>query len=108
MDIAYHDPIKGMVTRRDDNGLFSAQGLIESEYGWLHHVRDPATNRSYGCQPLPRFKERWIALMERGGCNFHKKIENAATKSNASAVIIYNDESSANNIVMKHRGECPI
>ena len=94
VNITYKDPeTQQMRTDREDMGLYSISSRLESEWGMVVHVRT-SDNRTHGCTPPTNVppKERWIALVERGHCKFHKKIFNAAVVKNASAVAIYNHE----------------
>lgn len=74
---------------------------IAPVYGVLIHVRSKGSNEPTACVPplitkstpdrtLP-VSEPWIALIKRGDCEFGVKVKNAID-SNASAVLVYNNE----------------
>lgn len=61
-----------------------------------------------GCCPythfvIPSKTTQWIALLQRGKCTFRDKILKAAT-FNASAVLIYNNNSREDTVTMAHEG----
>ncbi|XP_053154482.1 E3 ubiquitin-protein ligase RNF130 isoform X2 [Hemicordylus capensis] len=61
-----------------------------------------------GCDPRTRFQvppntKQWIALLQRGNCTFRQKILRAAFH-NASAVVIYNNVSGEEPVLMTHQG----
>lgn len=77
-------------------------GYIGSASGLIVHVRSESNLSDHsGCRmplrdsvgngKLP--SEPWIALIKRGSCNFEVKVDNAY-KSNAVAVLVYNDRDS--------------
>ena len=77
-------------------------GLHSPKYGskgWLYTLIENNVN---GCKEfnVNVDKSPWIALIERGVCNFKEKIRNAY-KHNASAVIIY-DNRDGKEIIMSH------
>ncbi|XP_074651941.1 RING finger protein 150-like [Tubulanus polymorphus] len=106
INITWHDSQTGKITyhvRKD--GIFGTNGKLADDYGMLVHVRNG--NKSDGCTPPSNIPSsgRWIALIERGDCRFHVKINNAAKIANASAVIIYDnvtDHSLHNPTIMEH------
>ncbi|XP_053154485.1 E3 ubiquitin-protein ligase RNF130 isoform X5 [Hemicordylus capensis] len=60
-----------------------------------------------GCDPRTRFQvppntKQWIALLQRGNCTFRQKILRAAFH-NASAVVIYNNVSGEEPVLMTHQ-----
>ncbi|KAM9311307.1 E3 ubiquitin-protein ligase RNF130 [Gastrophryne carolinensis] len=61
-----------------------------------------------GCEPHIRFPvppntKHWIALLQRGNCTFKEKILRAASH-NATAVVIYNNNSIEEAVTMTHAG----
>ncbi len=70
------------------------------------HVRT-SDDQTHGCTPFVNVpaKEKWIALISRGGCKFTKKIFHAAVLHNASAVVIYNNQPGDSLLTMDHEGE---
>ncbi|XP_071425169.1 E3 ubiquitin-protein ligase RNF128 isoform X2 [Pithys albifrons albifrons] len=77
--------------------LLTAQGLVGI----------PASDNQYACDRNTEFtvtREPWIALIERGSCNFTEKIQ-VATRRGATAAVIYNSQDKGNKpLVMLHRG----
>ncbi|NWR84422.1 RN128 ligase, partial [Furnarius figulus] len=75
----------------------SAQGLVGI----------PSSGNHYACDRNTEFTvtgEPWIALIERGNCNFTEKIQVAARRG-ATAAVIYNSQDKGNKpLVMLHRG----
>ena len=78
--------------------------------GKLIHVtsvsrKDRTKTNHYGCEKysikLPTVK--WIALVERGECDFTDKLRTATVLHKASALIIYDNETSKNTF-MRHKG----
>ena len=86
----------------DDKGIFGAHSPIKSARGWLFTL---AENNVNGCKEFSIRVDKlpWIALIERGECNFESKIKNAY-KDNATAVIIYDDKVADNTVMMSHEG----
>ncbi|KAL9973545.1 hypothetical protein ACROYT_G020016 [Oculina patagonica] len=68
--------------------------------GWLYTLVENNVN---GCKEfnVEVDKTPWIALIERGVCNFKEKISNAY-KHNATAVIIYDHKDNKDEIIMSH------
>lgn len=100
INITYYDHITGhMHTEKTETGKFG-EAHVGVSNGVLIHVK--SGNDNSGCtlpfqnarlsELLPA-NEPWIALVKRGGCNFQVKVDNAY-RSNASAVIVYNDRES--------------
>lgn len=63
--------------------------------GQLVHLKLLVPNKTdYGCSEIDKDKVPssgpWVALVQRGECNFNQKLYYAAKRSNASAVIVYN------------------
>ena len=106
INITYRSvPSGNDITESGEMGRYGTSSRLEEEYGWVIHVRT-ANNETHGCSPpinFPLDGRRWIALIERGSCKFHKKIENAAA-SNATAVVIYNSVD-ADLVTMEHNGK---
>jgi hypothetical protein len=77
------------------------ESYVGPAYGVLIHVRSVGTDEPTACTlPLITYStsdgrlpvsEAWIALIKRGQCEFGVKVMNAL-RSNASAVIVYNDK----------------
>lgn len=53
--------------------------------------------------PVPPNTKHWIALLQRGNCTFKEKILRAASH-NATAVVIYNNNSNEDTVTMTHPG----
>ena len=108
VNITYKDPITGeQRTEKREIGRYGTTSRMDSEYGWVVHVRTE-DNKTHGCTPpinVPKSKYKWVALVERGSCKFHKKIQNAAMVRNASAVVIYNHKETDDLLTMDHNGE---
>ncbi|ELT91821.1 hypothetical protein CAPTEDRAFT_218403 [Capitella teleta] len=72
--------------------------------GWGVHTRTRAGER-HACDvlhPDVPMDQPWVAFVERGGCPFDVKIRNAGLLANASAVVVYNDDSNRTMAVMTH------
>ncbi|KAF4523085.1 hypothetical protein B566_EDAN003097 [Ephemera danica] len=91
----------GSVERPDELGKFS-EGHVGAASGLLVHVQSVNSTTDHACtlplravggQALPHNGEPWIALIRRGQCSYEQKVDNAY-KSNASAVLIFNDRES--------------
>nr|CAD7443123.1 unnamed protein product [Timema bartmani] len=88
------------VTERAEIAKYG-EGTVGPAAGLLVSVVTASTGEPTSCGlPLvPRYgggvfpSEPWVALIRRGRCNFDLKVENAF-KSNASAVVVYNDRDS--------------
>ncbi|XP_069696932.1 E3 ubiquitin-protein ligase goliath-like isoform X2 [Periplaneta americana] len=96
------------VTYNASSGMFHSDSSESGKYGEtlvgpasgiLVHVRSHGTDDPTGCSmPLTTLSsadgklpsEPWIALIRRGQCDFAVKVHNAI-RSNASAVLVYND-----------------
>jgi len=78
--------------------LLSARGLVGV----------PKSANRQACNANTRFtttKPPWIALIERGNCSFAEKIQLAARRG-AAAAVIYNTQDKGNRtLVMMHLGE---
>lgn len=82
------------------DGKFGMDSPKHGSKGWLYTLVESNVN---GCKEfnIKVDKSPWIALIERGVCNFKEKIRNAY-KHNATAVIIYDHEDRADEIIMSH------
>lgn len=96
IEIKYNDSKTGEpVVSSEESGLYGQNSRIDGESGVLVHVRS-IYNLSEGCGPIaPTIvpQKKWIALIKRGNCSFNQKIYFATKKSNASAVVLYNNQS---------------
>ncbi|XP_017674598.1 PREDICTED: RING finger protein 148-like [Lepidothrix coronata] len=73
----------------------SAQGLVGIPKSENHQACDKNTEFTVTSEP-------WIALIERGDCNFTEKIQ-MATRKGATAAVIYNSQGKGNHpLVMLH------
>lgn len=111
VNITFKDSTTGESKSEKMNGRYGLNSLVDSETGIVVHVRSGPPNSAvtnYGCHPLFENEipsERWVALIERGECQFSDKIKNAAKKYNASAVVIYNNVSdNSKDVNMEHEG----
>ena len=79
---------------------FGQHSPQRSAKGWLYTLHE---NNFNGCREFNLVVDQnpWIALIERGECNFEKKINNAY-KHNATAVIIYDNTDSEEAVTMSH------
>lgn len=91
----------GSLDRPAELGKFS-EGHVGPASGLLVHVQSVNTTTDHACslplrtmngEALPAPGEPWIALIRRGHCSYEQKVENAY-RSNASAVLIFNDRES--------------
>lgn len=84
----------------DGNGKFGIHSPKHRSSGWLYTLVENNVN---GCKEfnVNVDKKPWIALIERGVCNFKEKIQNAY-KHNATAVIIYDNKDREDEIIMSH------
>ena len=96
IQIRYNDSKTGKLKEESkEYGHYGTNSRIAGEEGVLVHVRS-IHNRSEGCDiidPSVVPSKRWIALIKRGNCSFNDKIYFATKKSNASAVVLYNNQS---------------
>ncbi|XP_041970117.1 protein goliath-like [Aricia agestis] len=99
INITYEDEHGVIYSETSESGKYG-EGFVGSARGVAVHVRsrDSAHDHS-GCKwpllsaatpDLPLPAEPWVAVIRRGSCNFEIKVQNA-WRSNASAVLIYND-----------------
>lgn len=102
LNITYCDTFgkKCFLKPYNGNGKFGLHSPKHSSRGWLFSLVDNNVN---GCKEFNVKVDRtpWIALIERGVCNFEEKIKNAY-KHNATAVIIYDHKDSNDAITMSH------
>lgn len=86
----------------DGKGKFGSNSPKRNEKGWLYTLMGNNVN---GCNVFNVAVDRkpWIALIERGVCNFKDKIINAR-KHNATAVVIYDNKDSDEVVQMSHVG----
>jgi len=104
INLSYVSPATGEWRTESEVGLYGSESRIEDEWGVVVHVRAP-DNRTDGCRPpINAPSDRWIALIRRGACKFHQKIHNAGIISNASAVVVYNNEEETQLLTMQHKG----
>ena len=99
----YNDSTRGeLVTQSGEIGRFGIASRVAVESGWVVHVLTE-NGHNHGCSALVNAPRRtpWVALVERGGCTFHKKVENSWL-SNASAVVVYNHKDEDSLITMQH------
>ncbi|XP_063237773.1 E3 ubiquitin-protein ligase goliath-like isoform X2 [Bacillus rossius redtenbacheri] len=97
LNATYRDPLTGELrSDKEEAGKFG-EGTAAPAWGVLVAVRTAAGDPT-GCSlplvghPAPAAPgEPWVALVRRGRCNFDVKVENAF-RSNASAVVVYNDK----------------
>lgn len=94
--IKYNDSKTGEpVVSSEEYGHYGTKSRIAGESGVLVHVRS-INNVTEGCDlidPVIVPQKKWIALIKRGNCSFNSKIYFATKKSNASAVVLYNNQS---------------
>ncbi|KAG8438971.1 hypothetical protein GDO86_005234, partial [Hymenochirus boettgeri] len=109
INVTVQDPNNHPVLLRIDGGRYGldspkteAKGLLLTPIA-IHGAAD-----RLGCDPHTRFHippntKHWIALLQRGNCTFKEKILRAASH-NASAVVIYNNNSKEETVTMTHQG----
>lgn len=104
VNVSYVDPKSGQVkTEVNITGRYGVNSTILPVTGLVVHVRGE-DGANHGCKPVtnvPAHGMPWIALIKRGACKFTAKIHNAAVRSNASAVVVYNDRNDSD-ISMVH------
>jgi len=107
LNITYWDPTAGeWRSKKQEHGMYAMDGRLEPEWGRVVHVRT-ADNRTDGCgHPVnvPRYVDRWIALVEKGNCGIQQKISNAATEKNISAVVVYGHDVETEPLIFKRKG----
>ena len=77
-------------------GIYGKGAEINPAEGNIYYLHENDWCRPVHAQ-IPRRMEPWIALIERGNCEFVKKILNAKA-ANASAVIIFDNDSGAHSL----------
>ncbi|XP_069749564.1 E3 ubiquitin-protein ligase RNF128 isoform X1 [Narcine bancroftii] len=108
INVSFTDPrTNRTLQEKTESGVYGQDSPLESVQGLVGIAESV---RSFGCDPgipyfRPNLQQPWVALIERGnGCTFTEKILNAA-KHGASAAVIFNYWSPANEVVqMSHRG----
>ncbi|XP_076769313.1 E3 ubiquitin-protein ligase RNF133 [Arvicanthis niloticus] len=104
MNISFHVGNR-MLSELGETGVFGRSSILKRVAGV---VVPPEGKIQNACDPntsfiLPRNKEPWIALIERGGCAFTQKIKVASEKG-AKGVIIYNFPGTGNQVFpMSHQ-----
>ncbi|XP_031753988.1 E3 ubiquitin-protein ligase RNF130-like [Xenopus tropicalis] len=106
--MAYIYPSSNPVLLRIDGGRYGLDSPKTEAKGLLLtpvHIHGAADR--LGCDPQTRFNvppntKHWIALLQRGNCTFKEKILRAASH-NASAVVIYNNNSKEETVTMTHQ-----
>lgn len=94
-----------MLSELGETGVFGRSSILKRVAGV---VVPPEGKIQNACNPntsfiLPRNKEPWIALIERGGCAFTQKIK-VASERGARGVIIYNFPGTGNQVFpMSHQ-----
>ena len=106
VNITYRDPVTGqMRSEKEESARYAIQSRLDPEHGLVVHVKT-GDNQTHGCSaPVNVPSVRWIALVERGYCDFHQKIYNSAVLKNASAVVIYDNKDDHDLISMKQKGQ---
>ena len=104
INLSYVDPSTGEWRTESTKGMYGSESRLDDEWGFVVHVRT-LDNRTDGCSPpVNAPSDRWIALIRRGDCKFHQKIHNAGIISNASAVVVYDNEEAIHPLTMQHQG----
>ena len=104
INLSYVDHRTGAWRTESQVGQYGSESRIDDAWGVVVHVRT-LDNRTDGCRPLVNApSNKWIALISRGACKFHQKIHNAGIVSNASAVVVYNNEEDIRLLTMAHEG----
>lgn len=104
MNISFHVGNR-MLSELGETGVFGRSSILKRVAGV---VVPPEGKIQNACDPntsfiLPRNKEPWIALIERGGCAFTQKIK-VASENGARGVIIYNFPGTGNQVFpMSHQ-----
>ncbi|XP_053574620.1 E3 ubiquitin-protein ligase RNF130 isoform X1 [Bombina bombina] len=109
VNVTILDPGSNTIHLRIDEGRYGvdspkteAKGIVLTPVP-VHGAAD-----GLGCDPQTRFHvppntKHWIALLRRGNCTFKEKILRAASH-NATAVVIYNNNSKEETVSMTHPG----
>ncbi|KAL8581025.1 hypothetical protein ACOMHN_048059 [Nucella lapillus] len=95
VNFTYRDPVTNKQMNETAEGKYGAESLVEQKTGLVMHIHNK-DNKSHGCKDytnkiIPQVP--WIALIERGVCLFTEKIKRATQTYNATAVVIYNNDS---------------
>lgn len=103
LEIRYNDSKTGeLVVDAGEWGHYGSKSRHAGESGILVHVQSVCKQPEgcgpgwAGCAPIePNLvpQKKWIALIRRGNCSFNQKIHFATKVSNASAVVLYNNQS---------------
>ena len=103
LEIRYNNSKTGeLVVDTGEYGHYGTQSRHAGESGILVHVQSVCKQPEgcgpgwAGCAPIePKLvpQKKWIALIRRGNCSFNQKIHYATKVSNASAVVLYNNQS---------------
>ncbi|XP_018110428.1 E3 ubiquitin-protein ligase RNF130 isoform X3 [Xenopus laevis] len=109
VNVTIQDPSSNPVLLRIDGGRYGLDSAKTEAKGLLLtpvHIHGAADR--LGCDPQTRFNvppntKHWIALLQRGNCTFKEKILRAASH-NATAVVIYNNNSKEETVTMTHQG----
>ena len=72
-------------------GIYGIGASVNSATGYIYYIKGEDWCKPVSKQ-VPSVLKPWIALIERGNCQFDTKIRNAR-KANASAVIIFDNSS---------------
>lgn len=109
VNVTYREPTAGATelrSERSECGRYGEHSPKQDARGQL--LMASAAHERLACDPATRFAAppgtRWIALIPKGNCTYRDKIRTASLH-NASAVVIFNVGSSANDtITMPHAG----
>ncbi|XP_068134503.1 E3 ubiquitin-protein ligase RNF130 isoform X1 [Hyperolius riggenbachi] len=85
-----------------DSPVTEAKGILVTPVN-LQGAPDRQGCDSHIRFPVPPNTKHWIALLQRGNCTFKEKILRAASH-NATAVVIYNNNSNEETVTMTHAG----
>ena len=108
----YIDPNNHVVTSHFEGKYGVGHQPVKANVsGKVLHVtslarKDKAKENNFGCEKynikLPTVT--WVALVQRGECSFSKKLTIATIHQNASAVLIYDNETQEGTL-MQHQGK---
>lgn len=98
MNISFHVGNR-MLSELGETGVFGRSSALKTVAGV---IVPPEGKTQNACNPTTSFSrtknsETWLALIERGGCTFTRKIK-VATEKGASGVIIYNFPGTGNQV----------
>ncbi|XP_050417377.1 RING finger protein 150 [Patella vulgata] len=106
VNVSYKSNGEGLGLSKIMDGRYGPYGLADPVTGQVFLVRSK-NNETNGCtdydMKIPTVQ--WIALIRRGKCLFGEKINRAAKKYNASAVVIYNNQSERSSLLLMHQRE---